>query len=303
MIEKIHIKFNKILNQSGDEIILKGINLNSPCILKYQENHDFLEDIRNIKKMGANAVTIPICPAYFQSRSNYCEEILDPIISLCKELDIYCLISWHGQGNPITEETRQPDMIIEGYMKYDARPEIAKKVAEVLSERYGEEPNILFEILSAYYLGINGKEWLEFSSSIVSIMRKHTENIIVVSAMDWPQNLNALFEYKLQENNIAYGVMIYPGNKDSDIENVRKLKESHAIIITECGYVRLNQKEQIMKSTEEDYAMPLKKLITENGFSFFAWCYHPTRQPVLLNSYAPDDYSEWGRFVKNELLK
>lgn len=303
MIEKIYIKLNKILNQSGHEVILKGVNINSPCILKYQENHDFLEDIRNIKKMGANAITVPICPAYFQARNNYCEDILDPIVALCKELDMYCLISWHGQGNPITEETRQSDVLIEGYMKYDARPEIAKIVAEKLAKRYGKESNILFEILSAYYLGINGDEWFKFSSSIVNIMREYTENIIVISAMDWPQNLNSLFEHKLQEDNIAYGIMIYPGNKESDTENVKKLKESHVIIITECGYVRLNPKEQIMKSTEEEYAVPLEKFIKKNSLSWFAWCYHPTRQPVLLNSYAQDDYSEWGRFVKEKLLK
>ncbi|TSD03371.1 MAG: Endoglucanase [Parcubacteria group bacterium Athens0714_16] len=302
-MKKIHIELNKILNQSNNEVILKGVNINSPCVLKYQENHDFLEDIKNIKKIGANAITVPICPAYFQSRENYCEDILDPIVSLCKELNMYCLLDWHGQGNPITGETRQPGTLIEGYMKYDARPEIAKKTAEILAKRYGNESHVLFEILSALYLGINGKEWVEFASSIVSIIRKYSENIVVIAAMNWPQNLNALFDNQFEGNNIVFGIMIYPGSKDLDKINVKKLKENHAIIITECGYERLNPKEEMMKSTREEYALPLKKFIIENGFSWFAWCYHPVRQPVMLNSYSPEDFSEWGKFVKDELLK
>ncbi len=301
-MDKLKIEKNKIINSKGQEFILKGIDINSPCILKYQENHDFLEDIRDIKKMGANAITVPICPAYFQSRENYCEDILDSIVSLCKELDMYCLLDWHGQGNPITKETRQPDTLIEGHMKYDARPEVAKKVAEILAKRYGKESHVLFEILSALYLGITGKEWMEFTSSIVNIIRKHSENIVVIAAMDWPQNLNALFDNKFNEQNIAFGIMIYPGSKDSDKMNLIKLKEDYAIIITECGYERLNPKENMMKSTREEYATPLKKFITENNFSWFAWCYHPTRQPVLLKSYNPNDFSEWGLFVRDELL-
>lgn len=303
MLQKIHTGLNKILNQSGDEVILKGVDTNSPCILKYQENHDILEDIKNIKKMGANAITVPICPAYFQSRENYCEDILDPIVALCKELDVYCLLDWHGQGNPITKETRLPNILIEGYMKYDARPEVAKKVAEILAQKYGKEPHVLFEILSAFYLGINGKEWSDFNSSVVDIIRQYSENIIVISAMDWPQNLNALFDNPIKGTNIVFGIMIYPGSRDSDKENVKKLKENYPIIITECGYERLNPKEEMMKSTKEEYAIPLKKFIIENGFSWFAWCYHPTRQPIMLNSYLPEDFSEWGNFVKNELLK
>jgi hypothetical protein len=94
-MEKLHIESNRIVNESGNEVILKGVNLNSPCILKYQENHDFLDDIRHIKALGANAITVPICPAYFQSRDTYCEDIVDPIVSLCRELDLYCLLAKH----------------------------------------------------------------------------------------------------------------------------------------------------------------------------------------------------------------
>ncbi len=302
-MERIHIESNKILNQSGNEVILKGINLNSPCILKYQENHDVLDDIRQIKTLGANAITVPICPAYFQSRDTYCEDILDPIVSLCRELGLYCLLDWHGQGNPATGETRQPDALIEGYMKYDARPEVAKQAAEKLAQRYGSEPHVLFEIISASYLGVTDKEWLTFGSSVVNCIRKYSENIVVIAAMDWPQNLKALFKNTFTESNVAFGIMIYPGSNENDKADLAKLKEDHVIIVTECGYEPLNPKQEMMAGTKEGYALPLQELLVKNNLSWFAWCYHTTRQPVILNSYAPGDLSEWGTFVRDELLK
>ena len=301
-MKRLRIIGNQIVDESGSEVILKGININSPCILKYEEHHDFLDDIRAIKALGANAVRVPICPAYFQSREKYCEEILDPIVLLCKELDLFCILDWHGQGNTVTGETRQPDSLIEGYMKYDARPEIAHNAAKVLSERYGKDPHVLFEIISVFYLGINDEEWSRFASSLVETIRKYSDNIVLVAGMDWPHNLNALLNTSVVGENIAFGVMIYPGSKKEDIQNIVKLKERYVIIVTECGYERLQPKQEMMKSTREEYAVPFKDLVLTHHLSWFAWCYHHTRQPVMLRSWDAHDYSEWGTFVKDELL-
>ena len=300
-MQKIHTEKNKIVTESGDEIVFKGININSPCILKYQENHDFLNDIKNIKEMGANAVRVPICPAYFQSRADYCEEILDPIVYLCKELELYCLLDWHGQGNPITGETRDPENRIEGYMKYDARPEIAKHVANVLSEKYGKENHVLFEVVSSLYLGITDTQWMQFSLEIISIIRKNSNNIVVASAPGWPQNLSVVLENEYIAENVVFGIMVYPGTKNEDV--IEKVKEKYPVVITECGYESVQPKEDMMKATKESYAIPLKHFLEKQQFSWFAWCYHPVRQPVLLRSWNPEDLSEWGKYVKEELLQ
>ena len=39
---KLKVEGNKIVNSQGEEVVLKGVNINSPGILKYGENHDFL---------------------------------------------------------------------------------------------------------------------------------------------------------------------------------------------------------------------------------------------------------------------
>lgn len=302
---KLRIEKNKIINTNGEEIILKGININSPGILKFQENHDFLEDIRQIKKLGANAICVPICPAYFQSIKNYCEDILDPIIQICKDLSLYCLLDWHAQGNPIKGTTRDPNNFIEGYLKYDASLDIAIKAAEILSSRYKKESNVIFNPFSAF-LESDKSDYLEATKILLKTIRKNTDSIVIISAVDWPQSLkHAPFEELNSEINIVYGVMSYYGNNTEEEKNnvVRVKQKGYPVIITEWGYQKNNPKEKALAGDLENYAKPVSYFIKQNKISSFAWCYHPTRQPCLLNSWDPDDLSEWGKFLRDFILK
>jgi hypothetical protein len=79
------------------------------------------------------------------------------------------------------------------------------------------------------------------------------------------------------------------------------VKKRFPVVITECGYEEINPEEDVLAGSI-DYAISLKPFLEENNFSWFAWCYHPTRQPVILNSWNPKDLSEWGKFLKEELL-
>ncbi len=299
MVKALNVKGNKILDTSGEEVFIKGINTNSPCILKFQEDHDVLQDIREIKKLGANAVRIPICPAYFQSREDYCEELLDPIVALSKDLGLYCVLDWHAQGNPYTNKTREfGNVTIEGFEKYDARKEIAFIALDKISRRYGSESHVLFDIFGMP-IDIENKDWIEISQKFVNIVRENTDNIIFVNATNWASDLSWVLENPINAKNIVYGYAYYPMGMFRDLSQVFKVKEKYPVVFPECGYTP----DGYFKGTQEDYAVKLKKYILNYKIGFFAWAYHPKRVPVLLNSWNPNDLSEWGRFVKEELLK
>ena len=301
MLSELKVKRNKIVDSNGNEVVLRGININSPDILKYEEHHDFLEDIKNIKKLGANAIRVPICPAYFQYKSDYCEDILDPIVELCKKLKLYCLLDYHGQGNPIKGLTREPKMLINGFKKYDAEYGAMKKAAYILAKRYGNQDHVLFEPISAYFLEITQKEYQTISKELAQIIREHSDNIIIISAVGWPQTLEFALNYKVNILNVAFGTMIYSGTTNELRKIIAKVKEHYPIVVTECGYENINPKDVILAGTI-DYAISLKSFLEEKKLSFFAWCYHPTRHPVIIRSWDPKDLSEWGKFVKEEML-
>lgn len=297
MISKLKVKGNKIVDSKGKEFLIKGININSPGILKYQENHDFLQDIKEIKKLGANAVRIPICPAYWQSKENYCEEILNPIVKLTKKLKLYCCLDWHAQGNPYKNGTREPTQLIEGYMKYDAKKEVAFKALEKLSRLYGKENHIIFDAFSMP-IDIKNEAWINIAQKFVDIVRENSENIIIINGTNWASDLSWILDNPINSKNIVYGFCYYPLEMFKDLTDVLKIKEKYPVIFPECGYT----KEGYFKGTKEDYGMKLRKYIFNYKIGFFAWAYHPKRVPVILNSWNPNDLTEWGKFVKEELL-
>lgn len=324
-MESLNVKKNKIVNSKGKEVILKGVNINSPGILKYEEDHDFLNDIKEIKKLRANAVRVPISPAYFQSKKDYCEEILSPIVALCKNLGLYCLLDWHAHGDPEKNITRKssrfPD--IDGYLVFDANKDHAQEALETLAKKYGRERHVLFETFCSP-LDLSWDSWKIISEEIVKSIRKFSSSIICVNGVKfredkegkklngevdytknkdvmWYQDMTIILQNPLNEENIVYGAAIYPGTPERDKESIIKLKRKFPVIINECGYGN-NSSDAYLSGTKENYTTPLKKILEKNHLSFFAWCYHPVRKPTILNSWDPDDLTEWGNFLKKELL-
>lgn len=296
MNSKLQVKRNKIVDSSEKEFLIKGICINSPGIL-IDEGHDFLQDIKEIKKLGANAVKIPICPAYWQSNKDYCKKILDPIIDLTKKLHLYCCLDWHAQGNPYKNETREENQMINGYKKYDANKDVAINALRTLSKYYGKEKHIIFEIFSMP-IDIENDKWREMSQKFVSIVRENSDNIIIVDGTNWSSDLSWVLSNPLESENIVYGFDYYPQEMFQDLTIVLKVRKKYPVIFPECGYTE----EGYFRGTKEDYAMKLKRYIFENNIGFFAWAYHPKRVPIILNSWNPNDLSEWGKFLKEELL-
>ncbi|MAG19873.1 hypothetical protein CL618_00375 [archaeon] len=293
----LSVKGNKIIDSSGKEILIKGICINSPGIL-LEENHNFLQDIKEIKKLGANAVKVPICPAYWQSNKNYCSEILDSIVNLTKELKLYCCLDWHAQGNPYANKTREHgNEIINGFEKYDAKKEVAFSALKKLSRLYGDEEHVIFDVFSMP-IDIKNKDWINIVQKFIDIVRKNSDNIIIVNGTNWTSDLSWVLDSPIKSKNIVYGFSYYPQKMFQDLTYVLKVKKKYPIIFPECGYT----KEGYFKETKENYGKKLKKYIFENNIGFFAWAYHPKRVPIILNSWKTNDLSEWGKFLKEELL-
>jgi hypothetical protein len=296
---RLKIEGNKIVKENGEEFLIKGININSPGILKYEENHDFLNDVKEIKKLGANAVRVPICPAYWQSKENYLSEILNPIVKLTRELNLYCCLDWHAQGNLFTGETRDAGKdLIQDFKKYDANKKLAFNVLNKLSKEYGKEEHIIFDIFSMP-INIDKNDWRNVSKNLVEIMRKNTKNILIINGLNWSSDLSWVLKNPLPSKNIIYGITYYPFINSQNEDYVLNVKKKYPIILSECGYTKEGT---YFGGNKKDYGGKLKKLIEENNISFFAWAYHPKRVPIILNSWGPNDLTEWGKFLKEELL-
>jgi len=300
---KIEVQKNKIVNEKGVEIILRGACLIDPALVFSRDSHSCLEELKNIKKFGFNSIKLVIVPSMFQSEKNYCEKYLDKIVEECKKLGLYCLIDWHAHGNPMTGKTRLPELLDGKFMRYDARKELALDIWKKLSKRYGKEENVLFEIF-ANPLEVTWDEWKNVAEELVVEIRKNSENIISISATDFMADLSGALKNPVREKNIIYGVVIYPGYP-VDKKLYSEVKEKYPVNIVECGFIEKSQ-DKCFEGSEKEYAIPFDNFVRKNNLGFFAWVWHPfgltSKASVLINSWNPNDISAWGKFVKEKML-
>ena len=148
-------------------------------------------------------------------------------------------------------------------------------------------------------IDIENEKWATIAQEFVEVIRKNSENIIIINGTNWASDLSWVLGNPINSENIVYSFDYYPMEMFQDLTGVLKVKKKYPVIFSECGYT----KEGYFRGTKEDYGMKLKKYIFENKIGFFAWAYHPKRVPVILNSWNPKDLSEWGKFLKEELLK
>jgi len=297
---------NKIVNTEEKEIIIKGASIIDPALVYYRDKHTYSkDDINQIKKLGFNTVKVVIVPSMWEKEKDYSKKYLDPIVKYCKEFGLYCWLDWHAQGNPITNETRRPDLLDNGFLRYNAKKEIAKKVLISLAKRYSKENHVILELF-ANPLGPSWDEWITLAQKWVDEIRKYTDTIISISGVEWMSDLNGVIENPIKSNNIIYGIAFYPGFKINE-KALLRIKKKYPVIITECGFIEKSTDEGgVFEGNVKSYAIDFKKFIDTNKLSWIAWVYHPfgltSKASVLINSWTIGDLSNWGKFVKEKML-
>lgn len=297
---------NKIVTSDGKEVILKGACIIDPALVQFRDKHESFQDIGKIKKLGFNTIKVVISPSMWLAREkDYAKIFLDPIVKLCKELDLYCWLDWHAHGNPVTNETRSSNLLDEGFMRYDARKETAEKTLYSLAKRYLKEKHIIIELFANPLVPSWG-EWRTLAQEWVNEIRKYTEAIISISAIKWISDLSGVIKDPVEGKNIVYGAALYP-KFEIDKKALLKVKSKYPVVITECGFIEASSDEGGIFEGDKNYAEELKDFTDSNKLSWMAWVYHPfgltSKAPVLINSWNPGDLSEWGKFVKEKLLR
>lgn len=308
----LKVKGNKIINNKEEEVIIKGACMVDPALVLKRDHHSSVEELKKIKKFGFNTVKIAISPSMFEAEEDYCERYLDPIVKECKKLDLYCWIDWHAHGNPVSDKTRLPELLDEGFMRYDARKSLALKAWRELSKRYGKETHILFEIF-ANPLDATWDEWKKIAEELVGEIRKVSESIISISATNFMSDLSGVLKNPIKRKNIIYGVVIYPGYY-VDQKVVAEVKKEYPVNVVECGFgenvsnwkFMSKNEDKVFEGSEKAYALPFTHFLKENRMGFLAWVWHPVgltaKASVLINSWNEEDFSLWGRFVKEKML-
>jgi hypothetical protein len=295
-LSKLHIEGNKIVNENGSVVILRGLNYfdQAHCDRGNKMEADFIE---MAKEWYAKAVRLPVHrPEFFQDPKRFMDRWLTPQINLCEHLGMYPIVDFH---------TRNKDDLPYIYDFW-----------EIIIDEYANRTGLICDLANEPE-GIDWKTWKNMAKNVTDLIRgKSPDTLIIVSGIDWGYDISYAIDDPVDRPNIVYGTHPYPikfewcgGLNATDEQKIQewgkkfgKTSEVHCVWVTEYGWE--NSMNRIFGATTEKYADLLLNYLEERQIGDLAWNFSPTGfyDPALLKDwYYTPSYS--GEVVKAHLRK
>lgn len=292
--QSLFVQDNKIMNASGEQIRLKGIMV--PEAQKLNIDNDFNEEyFKGVFESGANVIRIPVHPKAWVSDEYYLWRYLDPIVTWAIKYNKYVIIDLHFIGNI---ETGAGSEMVDVKMKpYDFSVEFWNTVASY----FKDVPNVIFEIYNEP-ASISGDIWSVHANSLVETIRNTGSNqLILVSGIDYSYDLSYWERQPLEDENIAYSAHIFP-NRIGWKRKFETMANTLPIVVTEWGYASEDGlvEQAYLKGNRKSYGEPIIQFMEEHNIGWVACWYDDGWEPPMFYE-GMEEMTDWGMFVMKQL--
>jgi endoglucanase len=241
---RLKVQGNHIVDMSGKEVVLKGLNIGYPSTL-LQKNHWSVDYFRKAAEWGARCIRIPIDPGSYRSagKDSYFE-ILDTAVKWCKENDMYAIVDWHSIGNIVQQLFNPP-------YEEDYRTNMAemKEFWSSAAKRYRNEPWVAFyeifnEPAAIEWEGgsLTWPEWRDRMDSIIDVIYANNPDAIpMIGGLNYAYDLKGVASAPLRNKGIVFAVHPYPGRASEPWEenwetDFGYLAKDYPMFLTEFGF-------------------------------------------------------------------
>jgi hypothetical protein len=177
---------------------------------------------------------------------------------------------------------------------YDSDFKLATSFWEAVAARWGKDGRVVFELWNeAIYsredwrpeVGTRWKELKPFHAKLLAVVRKHGDNVVLVSGNHWSYLLTGVRKDLLDGKNVAYSWHLYAGQYKNDRAKwAAALDDLHTVapvVVSEWGFQPDTDKHY--RGTADDFGKPfVKEFLEGRGLNSVAWCWHPEVGPPLL---------------------
>jgi endoglucanase len=147
----------------------------------------------------AEVIRVPIgvgnhnqwCGCYLCDKTGNMERVKAAIDAALAK-DVYVIIDWHSHSAHSSEE----------------EIEAAKDFFEEMAEVYGAYDNIIFELYNEP-LSVAWAEIKSYAEQIIPLIRKHSDNLILVGTPSWCQKIRAPIGNTIDDPNVGYVLHFY----------------------------------------------------------------------------------------------
>jgi endoglucanase len=260
----LHTDGRFIKDSSGKTVILRGVavaDLMELDTMRAPMNVARLLDLVSDASQGwyARVVRLTVYPPDWRlDPDGYVGSYLKPAVDHATARGLYAIVDWHeiGDAAPADQETRQ--------FWAQAAPAFA---------RY---PNVLYEVFNESE-DLSDTSWARWKANaqpwVDQIRRDAPDNIILIGAPFWTQEVRGAVEDPFAGDNLAYVGHIYPGINGAVWGPSGAFTQVAAVrpmMITEWGY-RTGGTPPV-DGDQAGFGDPLKAYIEEQRLGWTAWC-------------------------------
>ncbi len=319
--QKFYIEENKIVDESGNEVVFRGVSALDPVWQYYTASESgvipWSEDYyKTMSEWEVKIVRLPIHPgAWRKYGKNESLLILDKTLELIKKYEMYTIIDFHGIGFPPTEEY-EANLLFPG--AYHSSNEETIDFWNEISLRYKDNKVVAFyeifnepvyrNFVDQTYEPPWDEDWVlwkNWAEKIIDQIRVNDpDSVIIVGGLSWAYDLSYVLFKPIERINIVYGTHPYPDSnwKKTWEDAFGDVKSKYPVFVTEFGFDATNSigKPESAYSGPGRYRDTIKFYLESKNISWTAWVFSSIWEPALLKDrdYTP---TEEGQFFKDWL--
>ena len=318
--QALSVNGKNIVNENGETVVLRGVNIGDPAKLAYQDrwNRRIFDEVES---WGANVIRLPVHPMGWRERGpEWYLERIDEAVFWANSLGLYLIIDWHSIGNLNSEMYQHP--------MYQTSMVETRDFWRRMAFRYRDVPTIaVYEVFNEPtndFIG-NGRgslgkldwaTWRETLEELVDIVQVYDPNsIVLVGGLNWAYNLDGVAELPVRREGIAYASHAYPQKARPEV-NTREafhaawqrdwgyVAESYPVIATEIGWVREDGFNPHVPVINNDgtYGPNLVRFMKERGISWTVWNFDVDWGPRMISDWGFTP-TEQGLFYRDVLQR
>lgn len=217
----LHVEGTALLYSDGDTAVLTGPSLG------WHGNWGRFYNAGTVKalkeKWGANITRAAIgahasgdCVGNYDEDPENAVRRASDVIDAAIDNGMYIICDWHSHNNTAED---------------------AKKFFSAISEKYGDSPNVIYEIWNEP-LEIEWQEIKDYAADVVPAIRKNAPNaVVIVGTPKWDQEVMKAAESPIDMPNLLYSLHFYAGMHKDWLrdQGQQAIDAGLPLIISECG--------------------------------------------------------------------
>lgn len=190
---QLRVDGTKLVSQSGDLVILRGMSLFWSQWMGNFYNEDCVEWLAEDWHCTLIRAAMGVEHGGYLEYPDVEIAKVSKVVDACIDLGIYVIVDWHDHRG-------------------EAHVSEAVSFFSKIAEKYGDCPNVIYEIYNEP-LQVSWSDVVKpYADTVIAAIREiDPDNLIIVGTPTWSQDVDSVFLDPLMDSNVLYALHFYAG--------------------------------------------------------------------------------------------